>query len=86
MIALSGGVDSAVVALAAKNALGKQNVLAVTANYQTLSNEELNTAIRVANELDIHHKIIEYNELENPDFIKNDRLDVFIVGMNLQII
>jgi uncharacterized protein len=72
LIALSGGVDSAVVALAAKNALGKQNVLAVTANYQTLSNEELNTAIKVAHELDINHKIIEYNELENPDFIKND--------------
>jgi len=77
LIALSGGVDSAVVALAAKNALGKQNVLAVTANYQTLSNEELNTAIRVANELDIHHKIIEYNELENPDFIKNDETRCF---------
>jgi uncharacterized protein len=72
LIALSGGVDSAVVALVARNALGKQNVLAVTANYQTLSNEELNTAIKVANELDINHKIIEYNELENPDFVKND--------------
>jgi uncharacterized protein len=72
LIALSGGVDSAVVALGAKNALGKQNVLAVTANYQTLSNEELNTAIKVAGELDINHKIIEYNELENPEFIKND--------------
>ena len=38
LIALSGGVDSAVVALAAKKALGKLNVLAVTANYQKLSN------------------------------------------------
>jgi pyridinium-3,5-biscarboxylic acid mononucleotide sulfurtransferase len=72
LIALSGGVDSAVVALVAKNALGKENVLAITANYQTLSNEELDTAIKVANELDINHKIIEYNELENTDFIKND--------------
>jgi uncharacterized protein len=72
LIALSGGVDSAVVALIAKNALGKENVLAVTANYQTLSNEELDTAIKVANELAINHKIIEYNELENTEFIKND--------------
>jgi pyridinium-3,5-biscarboxylic acid mononucleotide sulfurtransferase len=72
LIALSGGVDSAVVALIAKNALGKENVLAITANYQTLSNEELDTAIRVANELTINHKIIEYNELENTEFIKND--------------
>lgn len=72
LIALSGGVDSAVVALIAKNALGKENVLAITANYQTLSNEELDTAIKVANELAINHKIIEYNELENTEFIKND--------------
>jgi len=72
LIALSGGVDSAVVALIAKNALGKENVLAVTANYQTLSNEEMETAIKVANELAINHKIIEYNELENTEFIKND--------------
>ncbi len=72
LIALSGGVDSAVVAMVAKNALGKYNVLAITANYQTLSKEELNTAVKVAHELDINHKIIEYNELENPKYIKND--------------
>jgi uncharacterized protein len=72
LVALSGGVDSAVVALAAKNALGRQNVLAITANYQTLSAEELSTAVDVAKELGISHRIIEYNELENPDFVKND--------------
>jgi uncharacterized protein len=77
LIALSGGVDSAVVALVARNAMGKNNVLAVTANYQTLSNEELYTAVKVANELDISHKIIEYNELENQNFVKNDSLRCF---------
>ena len=35
-IALSGGVDSAVVALAAKKALGKK-AIAITANYKTLA-------------------------------------------------
>ncbi|HEX2014114.1 MAG TPA: TIGR00268 family protein, partial [Nitrososphaera sp.] len=39
VVALSGGVDSAVVALAAKKALGK-GALAVTADYRTLSEEE----------------------------------------------
>ncbi len=72
LVALSGGVDSAVVALVAKNALGKQNVLAITANYQTLSGEELSTAVEVAKELGISHRIIKYNELENQDFVKND--------------
>src|SRR4028119_1346660 len=60
LVALSGGVDSAVVALVAKNALGKQNVMAITANYQTLSGEELSTAVEVAKELGISHRIIKY--------------------------
>lgn len=71
MVALSGGVDSAVVALAAKKALGK-NAMAITADYKTLAKEELVTAQRVAKEIGIEHKIIEYDELENPEFVKND--------------
>jgi pyridinium-3,5-biscarboxylic acid mononucleotide sulfurtransferase len=71
IIALSGGVDSAVVALAAKKALNNE-AIAITANYNTLSNDELNSAKTVANELGIFHKIIEYNELNNSLFVKND--------------
>ncbi|MGI0020224.1 MAG: ATP-dependent sacrificial sulfur transferase LarE [Nitrososphaera sp.] len=71
MVALSGGVDSAVVALAAKRALGDK-ATAVTADYKTLAEEELATARKVAGEIGIHHVIIEYDELENPEFVKND--------------
>lgn len=71
VVALSGGVDSAVVALAAKKALGK-NALAITADYKTLAEEELATARRVAKETGIEHRVIEYDELENPEFVKND--------------
>lgn len=71
MVALSGGVDSAVVALAAKKALGK-NAVAITADYKTLAEEELATARQVAKEIGIDHRVIEYNELENPEFVKND--------------
>jgi pyridinium-3,5-biscarboxylic acid mononucleotide sulfurtransferase len=73
IIALSGGVDSAVVALAAKKALDI-NALAITANYKTLSADELATAERVATELGIRHTVLEYDELENPNFVKNDEL------------
>lgn len=73
MIALSGGVDSAVVALAAKEALG-HGAIAVTADYRTLSQEELATARKVASEIGIAHRIVQYDELENPDFVKNDRM------------
>jgi uncharacterized protein len=71
IVALSGGVDSAVVALAAKKALG-DNAMAITADYKTLAEEELATARQVAKEIGIEHRVIEYNELENSEFIKND--------------
>lgn len=77
LVALSGGVDSALVALAARQALGKEKVLAITANYQTLANEELETAKKVAKEIDVIHLLLEYNELDNPNFTKNDKLRCF---------
>jgi pyridinium-3,5-biscarboxylic acid mononucleotide sulfurtransferase len=71
IVALSGGVDSAVVALAAKQALGN-NAIAITADYKTLAEEELAAARQVAREIGIAHRVIEYDELENPKFVKND--------------
>jgi pyridinium-3,5-biscarboxylic acid mononucleotide sulfurtransferase len=73
IIALSGGVDSAVVAMAAKKAVDK-NAIAVTANYNTLSADELKSAKKIAKEINIEHKIIKYNELDNIKFVKNDSL------------
>jgi uncharacterized protein len=73
IIAFSGGVDSAVVAMAAKKALDK-NAIAVTADYNTLSTEELKSAKKIAKEINIEHKIIKYNELDNIEFVKNDLL------------
>src|ERR671915_1578182 len=72
IVALSGGVDSGVVALAAKRALG-DGVIAVTANYNTLSNDELSSAKNIVRELNISHRIVTYDELANPLFVKNDR-------------
>ena len=71
MVALSGGVDSALVAYAAFQKLGK-NVFAVTADYKTLSKDELDSAKRICLEIGIEQKIINYNELENEDFVRND--------------
>ncbi|HET6517230.1 MAG TPA: ATP-dependent sacrificial sulfur transferase LarE [Nitrosopumilaceae archaeon] len=76
IIALSGGVDSALVAYAAYDKLGK-SALAVTADYKTLSEEELDTAKQICKEIGIPHKIIEYDELENEDFVKNDEKRCF---------
>lgn len=76
IIALSGGVDSALVAFAAYQKLGN-SAIAVTADYKTLSQEELETAKKICSEIGITHKIIEYDELENEDFVKNDNMRCF---------
>jgi len=76
LVSLSGGVDSALVAYAAKSKLNK-NAIAITADYKTLSSEELDSAKNVAKEIGITHKIIEYSELDNDDFVKNDNKRCF---------
>ena len=76
LVSLSGGVDSALVAYAANKTLGK-NAIAVTADYKTLSSEELDSAKLVASEIGITHHLIEYSELENENFVKNDNKRCF---------
>ena len=76
LVSLSGGVDSALVAYAANKKLGK-NAVAVTADYKTLSSEELDSAKLVAHEIGITHHLIEYSELENENFVKNDNKRCF---------
>ncbi len=82
MIALSGGVDSALVAYAAFQNLG-DSAIAVTADYKTLSEEELSTAKQICSEIGIKQLFLDYNELENEDFIKNDSNRCFHCRMEL---
>ncbi|NJK77830.1 MAG: ATP-dependent sacrificial sulfur transferase LarE [Nanoarchaeota archaeon] len=70
MIALSGGVDSALVAYAAFQKLGK-SAIAVTADYKTLSKEELETAKQICSEIGIQQILLDYDELQNEEFVKN---------------
>ncbi len=76
LVALSGGVDSALVAYAAYKALGS-DAIAVTADYRTLARDELEYAKRVAEEIGIRHIIIEYDELEDENFVRNDDMRCF---------
>ena len=82
MIALSGGVDSAVVAYAAFQALGN-SAIAVTADYKTLSEEELFSAKQVCSEIGIEQILLDYSELENEEFVKNDSNRCFHCRMEL---
>ena len=76
LVALSGGVDSALVAYAAYTRLGK-SAIAVTADYKTLAQEELESAKKISSEIGIKHIVIEYNELDNESFVKNDNNSCF---------
>lgn len=76
LVALSGGVDSALVAYASFRSLG-QMTMAVTVDYKTLAQEELDSAKKICSEIGISHVITGYNELENPDFVKNDKSRCF---------
>lgn len=84
VVALSGGVDSAVVALAAQTRLG-QKATAVTANCATTSEEELKSAITVARELGIKHEVIEYDVLVNKDFARNDNARCYYCRKDLAL-
>ncbi|RMW37082.1 MAG: ATP-dependent sacrificial sulfur transferase LarE [Nitrosopumilus sp.] len=82
MIALSGGVDSALVAYAAYQKLG-DSAIAVTADYKTLSQEELQTAKQICSEIGITQLFLDYNELENEEFTKNDSTRCFHCRLEL---
>ncbi|MFC7191645.1 ATP-dependent sacrificial sulfur transferase LarE [Halocatena marina] len=71
LVAFSGGVDSSVVAALAHDALGEQAV-ACTAKSETLPIEELSHAEQVTEEIGIRHEVVEFSELDNPDFVRND--------------
>lgn len=71
VVAFSGGVDSSFLTVAARNILGKENVLAVTAKSETYTSSELNDAIDICRTFDVEHKIIDTNELSNKDFSDN---------------
>ena len=82
MIALSGGVDSALVAYAAFQKLGN-SAIAVTADYKTLSEEELHTAKQICSEIGIQQLFLDYDELKNEKFTKNDSNRCFHCRMEL---
>ncbi|MCS7139381.1 MAG: ATP-dependent sacrificial sulfur transferase LarE [Candidatus Nezhaarchaeota archaeon] len=72
LVALSGGVDSSVVAFLANQALGVK-ALAVTIDSPLMPPGELEDAINIAKFIGIRHRVIELNELEVPGLSNNPR-------------
>jgi pyridinium-3,5-biscarboxylic acid mononucleotide sulfurtransferase len=69
-VAFSGGVDSAVVAKAAQVACGDKAV-AVTAVSASLASGEREEAEKLAALIGIRHRVIQTQEFQNPDYLKN---------------
>jgi len=70
-VALSGGIDSTVVAKAAFLALGDRAV-AVTADSPSVPRAELEEAVILARRIGIRHRLMKTEEFSNPDYLKND--------------
>jgi uncharacterized protein len=71
LVAYSGGTDSAYLAYAAHQVLG-ENMQAVIADSASLPRAELAAALAFAAEHNIPTQILQTNELENPDYQRND--------------
>lgn len=71
IVALSGGVDSAVLLSLALEALGREGVLAVTGSSPSLSENDLEDARSVARSLGARHEVVETRELERPGYRAN---------------
>jgi pyridinium-3,5-biscarboxylic acid mononucleotide sulfurtransferase len=71
LVAYSGGTDSAYLAFAAHQALGEK-MRAIIADSSSLPRTELAAALAFAAEHNIPIQILQTNELENPDYQRND--------------
>ena len=86
IVALSGGVDSAVLLALAVEALGRERVLAVTGVSDALAAEELEDARRVARHLGVTHRTVRTFEMQRAGYVANEgdrcyhcRTELFVV-------
>lgn len=71
LTALSGGVDSCLVAWTARQFLPKEKAIAVIGDSPSLKRRDLKIATSFCNEHDIHYVIIKPGELDNPNYASN---------------
>src|SRR5262252_4168640 len=76
LIAYSGGVDSAYLAWAAHQVLGR-DMLAVIADSPSLARAHLQDALAFAQEQSFPVEVIQTTEMERPEYVRNDQQRCF---------
>ena len=73
IVAYSGGIDSAYLAWAANEILGRDRAIAITADSASIPESHKRDAEQFAREQGFRHEYIDTYEFENPDYVKNDK-------------
>ncbi len=73
VVAFSGGVDSTFLLRVARDVLGAEQVVALTATSPTYPAFEFEESRKLAAQLQVRQVVVESNELEIPGFAENDR-------------
>lgn len=73
VVAFSGGVDSTLLLRVARDVLGADRLLALTATSPTYPASEQEESRRLAELLEVRQVFVESNELQIPGFAENDR-------------
>ena len=82
-IAFSGGVDSCMLLVAAREALGVENVIAVTADSAVFPKREYQEAVELCKELKVRQITFDINQLDIDGFSGNPENRCYICKKNL---
>lgn len=83
LIAFSGGVDSTLLLKVAKDTLGTDNVVALTAVSPSLPESEKTDAIKLAKEINVKHILFDTNEMKDENYKRNNSERCYFCKSNL---